>query len=158
MNAPRRLRPVRMPPRHVPPQRAPVGSGLLFCAVCQVSIAGAEVESGAARRTPKGRLFCAVCADASPEERARRRDELESEFADDAPVPVIQPAPIAVPRAVAAPAPQTVPPPIPTSAGDDPILELRVGELERATFRLQARVRSLEERLDALLRRGEQKS
>ena len=33
------------------------------------------------------------------------------------------------------------------------MLDVRVGELERAAFRLQARVATLEERLEAVLRR-----
>lgn len=140
MNPSRRLRPV--PSAHAAPQ-----SELLFCAICQVSISSGEVESGEARRTPKGRTFCGVCATATPEERQRRREELEIEFADDAPVPF--PAPITVAR----PAPEA-PPPLPRSA-DDPILEARVGELERAAFRMNARVENIEERLAAALRRIE---
>ena len=130
MNPSRRLTPVR----HVP---APPQPDLLFCAICQVSISAGEVESGEARRTPKGRTFCGVCATATPQERQRRREELEIEFADDAPLP----PPIPRPASAASPAP------------DDATLESRVGELERAAFRMNARVRMLEERLDAALGR-----
>ena len=129
---------------------------LLFCAVCQVSIARVEVERGAARRTPRGRYFCTACSGASPEDRARRRAALEAEFADDAPVPV--PAP--TPRAAAAsavrtrpapPAPRPEPPP-PAERTADAVLDARVGELERAAFRMQARIAALEEKLDAVHR------
>ena len=147
MNPTRRLRPVRSSS----PASAP-REDLLFCAVCQVSIARAEVESGEARRTPKGRLFCGVCATSSPAERDQRRAELEIEFADDAPV--------AVAAARSAPAPSVngvrtdAPPPLPApSMSDDPVIEARVGELERSAFRMQARIRQLEEKLDAVLRR-----
>jgi hypothetical protein len=138
MNPSHRLRPVRRP---APSPR----SELLFCAICQVSISSAEVDSGDARRTPKSRTFCGVCATATPEERQRRREELEIEFADDA--PVIRPVARAAP-----PSPAEEPPPL-ADPSEDAILEARVGELERAAFRMNARVRNLEERLDAALRR-----
>jgi hypothetical protein len=118
---------------------APPRSELLFCAVCQVSISAGEIDRGEARRTPKGRAFCGVCASATPEERRRRREELEIEFADDAPIPP------PIPHASSAARAQT--------AGDEAMLAARVGELERSAFRMDARVRDLEERLDAALRR-----
>lgn len=151
MSPPRRGRQLRMPePPPLPPQ-----SDLLFCAICQVSISEAELDSGEARRTPRGRTFCGVCATATPEERSRRREALAIEFADDAPVPV--PAPIPWPGAVPPPPPDRpvtaeVPPPL-TRTPEESMLDLRVGELERAAFRLQARVTTLEERLEAILRR-----
>ena len=140
MNSHRRLRHLR-----TDAPAAPLQPELLFCAVCQVSIAEAELESGVARRTPRGRIFCGTCATSSPDERARRRAALEEEFADDAPVimPVAPaPLPVVAPRA-------------PSGEAEVPVLDLRVGELERAAFRLQARVSRLEERLDAALRRLE---
>ncbi len=151
MSPPRRVRQLRMPD----PPALPLPAELLFCAICQVSISVGEIDSGEARRTPRGRTFCAVCATATPEERSRRREALAIEFADDAPVPV--PAPIPWPGAVAPPAlerPATaeVPPPL-TRGAEESILDLRVGELERAAFRLQSRVATLEERLEAVLRR-----
>jgi hypothetical protein len=128
------------------PPAAP-GRGLLFCAVCQVSIASAEVESGEARRTPRGRTFCGVCAKASPVERARRREALEAEFADDAPVMVPY-------RRADEPQPPVAEP---AKASMRPIeyevLDRRVGELERSAFRVQARVAAIEEKLEAVLRR-----
>jgi len=132
MNPHRRERPARPQPE------------LHFCAICQVSIAAAEIESGMARRTPRGRTFCGICATATPDERNHRREMLEREFADDAPVPV--PAPISG-RRVAPAAPAAASPP------DDPVVVLRVNELERAAFRLQARVTTLEEKLEAALHR-----
>ena len=137
MNPSHRLRPVRRP---APSPR----SELLFCAICQVSISSAEVDSGDARRTPKGRTFCGVCATATPEERERRREELEAEFADDAPVAV--PAPIEVPVAA--------PPPLPRERSyEEEILERRVGELERNLFRANARIARLEEKFDEIQKR-----
>lgn len=149
------------PPRPAPaPSRAPaprppvaprmtaddVAAELLFCAVCQVSIAAAEVERGDAMRTPRGRTFCAVCAHATPEERDRRRTALEVEFADDAPVPRPAVRRATTPR----PAAQAIaaPPPAPPAN----VLDARVGELERAAFRMQSRITNLEERLDVALR------
>jgi len=142
MNTSRRLRSVPSAPHAAP------GHGLLFCAVCQVSIASAELEGGVARRTPRGRTFCGVCAKSTPEERVRRREALEAEFADDAPalVPFTR-----VDGAARPPAP-VVPPPLPRSV-DDEVLERRVGELERSAFRMQARVTRIEERLDEIARR-----
>jgi hypothetical protein len=127
-------------PKPAPVRAAAAERELPFCAVCQVSISSAEIASGEARRTPKGRLFCGECVRSTPEERVRRREELEAEFADDAPIPV--PAPIPSRRAPeAAPA---------TPADVDVVfLERRVGELERAAFRMQSRIAELEERLDA---------
>jgi len=142
MNTSRRHRPVPSAPRAAP------GYGLRFCAVCQVSIASAEIESGEAHRTPRGRTFCAVCAKATPAERARRREELESEFADDAPV--------MVPFRRAEDAPQAVePPPIPAPSRsvEMEVLDRRIGELERSAFRMQARLTSIEEKLEAVLRK-----
>jgi uncharacterized Zn finger protein (UPF0148 family) len=145
---------MNLPHRPEPAKRArPPGapSGLLFCAVCQVSVASSELESGPARWTPRGRVFCGVCATATPEERLRRREELENEFADDA--PVLVPAPIRA-RAAASVPPAPSAPTSPRSA-DVAFLEARVGELERAAFRLQARVATLEERLEEALKRAE---
>lgn len=101
-----------------------------FCAVCQVSVPRAEIERGEARWSPRGRLFCGVCVRATPEQRLRRREALEAEFADDAPL-----APVPVPSAA------------PERMTDFQVLELRVGELERSAFKLRERVRVLEERL-----------
>ena len=168
---------------------------LTFCAVCQVSIAAVEFDRGQACRTTKGRAFCPTCARSTPEERARRRRELEEEFADDAPVPVPAAArtapsaerrdngaspnavtqaasPNAVtqgasPHAVlqttspirATPGPAAPPTngrarPLESLPHDDPaVLAHRVGELERAAFRLGARLTAVEERLDEILRR-----
>ena len=98
MTPQRTSRPARSEP---PPLSEPE---LHFCAICQVSIAAAEIDRGTALRTPRGRAFCGVCAVATPEERARRRTALEQEFADDAPVPV----PVARARRPATPAPLPV--------------------------------------------------
>ena len=136
MNSSRHLRPV-----HASPPAAPV-SAFRFCAICQVSVARAEVESGEARQTPKGRTFCGVCTRSTPEERRLRREALEAEFADDAPVAIGGRVPEA----------HDAPPPLPVPA-EDTILALRVGELERAAFRMNARVTTLEERLAEALRR-----
>src|SRR5262249_52950597 len=57
---------------------------------------------------------------------------------------------VAVRKPVDAPEPPKVPPP---PRSDALLIDARVGELERAAFRLQARVTSLEERLEAALRR-----
>ena len=140
MNPQRRLR--AAPPRPRAPATPP--QELLFCAVCQVSIASSELERGEARRTPKGRVFCGVCATSTPEERARRREELEIEFADDAPVSVATPMPES---------PPPIPAPAPHRPSEDDVLAARVGELERAAFRMQARMTRIEERLDEILRR-----
>ena len=140
MNTSRRLRPVPSAPRTAP------GHGLLFCAVCQVSIASGEIENGDARRTPRGRTFCGVCANSTPEERVRRRDALEAEFADDAPVMI----PFRRADVAAAHAP-VVAPPLRTAEQD--VLDRRVGELERSAFRMQARLTTVEEKLEAVLRR-----
>ena len=161
MTAHRRIARAPVPaPAPAPPQ--PV---LRFCAVCQVSIANEEIESGAARRTRAGHLWCAECIASSPEERARRRAQLEAEFADDAPVPVRAPiagknddtppplpAPTPAAHAAARPAPSR--PPMTAAEVDVVFLDRRVGELERAAFRLQSRLQALEERLAELQRRG----
>jgi hypothetical protein len=146
------MNPSRRPEPAKSAERAALPPELLFCAVCQVSIAVAEVEDGTARRTPRGRLFCGTCATATPEERARRRASLEAEFADDAPVPRAKPARSSMP---ARPTPMSTSTSTPAAvpAPGDAVLELRVGELERAAFRLQARVATLEERLEEALRR-----
>jgi len=142
MNTSRRLRPVPMAPPVAP------GHGLRFCAVCQVSIASAEIENGEARRTPRGRTFCAVCAKATPEERARRREALEEEFADDAPVMV----PFRRADADAAPV-EAAPIPAPGRSVEMEVLDRRVGELERSAFRIQSRLASIEEKLEAIVRK-----
>lgn len=113
---------------------------LHFCAVCQVSVASAEIERGEARRSPRGRLFCGVCVRSTPQERERRRAELEAEFADDAPV-AVPAAPVVEPSARAIPAHEAA------------FLAARVGELERAAFRMQTRLADLEEKLAEALRR-----
>jgi hypothetical protein len=135
MNTSRRHRPVPSAPRAAP------GYGLRFCAVCQVSIASSEIESGEAHRTPRGRTFCAVCAKATPE-------ELESEYADDAPVMV----PFRRADADAAPV-EPAPIPAPARSVEMEVLDRRVGELERSAFRMQARLTSIEEKLEAVLRK-----
>lgn len=143
------------------PAPAPPQPVLRFCAVCQVSIADEEIESGAARRTRAGHIWCGECIASSPEERARRRAQLEAEFADDAPVPVRAPIagknddvppPLPAPTPAARPAPSR--PPMTEAEVDVVFLDRRVGELERANFRLQARLQALEERLAELQRRG----
>jgi hypothetical protein len=124
------------------------GHGLRFCAVCQVSISSAEIESGAALRTPRGRTFCAVCAKATPDERARRREALEAEFADDAPVMV------PFRRADDAPPPaEPAPTPAPARSVEMEVLDRRVGELERSAFRMQSRLTTIEEKLEAIVRK-----
>ena len=129
---------------------------LRFCAVCHVSVAQEEIEAGTARRTRAGHLWCGVCVAATPEERAQRRADLEAEFADDAPIPVA--APVARKAAAVTPPPPARPvaprPPMTASEVDVVLLDRRAGELERAVFRLQARVQYLEERLAELERRG----
>jgi hypothetical protein len=150
----------------LPPRRAPQ---LLFCAVCHVSISAAELARGDAQTTPRGRTFCGVCARATPEERTRRRATLEAEFADDAPVP----QPVREKKRKAAPAKAAAhgtaerraapasaaaqeapaPPSAPAAPQDAAILEARVGALERANFKLRARVTFLEERLQELMQR-----
>jgi hypothetical protein len=130
-------RPARPPAAVAPPE-------LLFCAVCHVSIAVAELESGVARRTPRGRIFCGICATATPAERERRRADLELEFADDAPVPV--PAEVPTPLVVSRARDLSAPPPL-------AVLDARVGELERALFRIQTRLAELEERLRNAMRK-----
>jgi hypothetical protein len=146
MNTSRRLRAEPSAPSVAP------GRGLHFCAVCQVSIASSEIESGEAQRTQRGRTFCGVCAKLTPVERARRRDEIEAEFADDAPVMVpfrrVDDAPPPLPPVVAPPQPAP-----PARTVEQEVLDRRIGELERSAFRLQARVASLEEKLDAMSRR-----
>lgn len=145
-------------PAHASDPPQPV---LRFCAVCHVSIAGEEIDAGVARRTRAGHLWCGVCVASTPEERVQRRAELEAEFADDAPIPV--PAPISrravpdVPPPLPAAAPARIDParpPMTAAEVDVVFLDRRVGELERAAFRLQTRLQSLEERLDELNRRG----
>jgi len=111
-----------------------------------VSVARSELDSGLALRTPRGRVFCPACAEATPEERRRRRNLLETEFADDAPVPRrvrARPSPREEARAEAADArrPEVVTPEVLA------LLDARVGELERAAFRMQARIVHLEEAL-----------
>jgi len=123
--------PVRRPRRSRSP--AVAEPALAFCANCQVSVAAVELERGAAKRTPRGRVFCAICTRATPAERQARRRALEDEFADD--------APIGSPQAPARPgqtrgAAQAVPRP--------PTLEQRVAHLEQVVLGLQARLRSLE--------------
>ena len=138
-------------PQDASRQARPPQSDLQFCAICQVSIPSAEVERGDARRTPRGRLFCRVCVGSTPQERDRRRAELEAEFADDAPVPVpVRGARIAsAEEAVTQADLRTAP------AHEMAFLAARIGELERAAFRMQARITDLEEKLaDALRRLG----
>ena len=132
---------------------------LLFCAVCHVSIAREEIDAGQARRTRGGHVWCGVCVASTAEERAQRRAALEAEFADDAPIPV--PAPIArraaPPPVSAQPAAARIEPsrpPMTASEVDVVFLDRRVGELERAAFRLQSRLQTLEERLAEMQRRG----
>jgi hypothetical protein len=148
---------VRAAPRS-PDRPQPV---LRFCAVCQVSIAREEIDAGVARPTRAGHLWCGVCVASTAEERARRRAELEAEFADDAPVPVLAPIarkvagtplPAAPPPAAARAEPSR--PPMTAAEVDVVFLDRRVGELERAAFRLQSRLQTLEERLEQLQRRG----
>jgi hypothetical protein len=132
---------------------------LRFCAVCHVSVSQEEIEAGSARRTRAGHLWCGVCVAATPDERVRRRAELEAEFADDAPIPAAAPVarkpaadgPPPVPAAARTAAPR---PPMTASEVDVVLLDRRAGELERAVFRLQARVQYLEERLAELERPG----
>jgi hypothetical protein len=137
---------------------------LRFCAVCHVSISREEIDAGRARPTRGGHLWCGVCVASTPEERARRRAALEAEFADDAPIPAPAPIPgrsaaaeppplpAAAPRATARPDPSR--PPMSASEVDVVFLDRRVGELERAAFRLQSRLQTLEERIEELQRRG----
>jgi hypothetical protein len=136
---------------------------LRFCAVCQVSISREEIDAGVARPTRAGHLWCGVCVASTAEERARRRAELEAEFADDAPVPVLAPiarkvadAPPPLPAAPQPAAARAEPsrPPMTAAEVDVVFLDRRVGELERAAFRLQSRLQTLEERLVELERRG----
>jgi hypothetical protein len=129
-----------------------------------VSIANEEIESGAARRTRAGHLWCGECVASTPEERLRRREAIEVEFADDAPVlvarPVVSRGAAAEPPPLPAPAghatAQTAParPPMSAAEVDVVFLDRRVGELERAAFRLQSRLQTVEERLNELERRG----
>jgi hypothetical protein len=91
---------------------------VLFCAFCRVSVSQREVARGVAIRTPAGRTFCGFCVTATPDERERRRQELENEFADDAPVP--SPAPVVVSRAAE-------PRPAPSLSAADELLLARVG-------------------------------
>src|SRR5262245_56921119 len=157
------MTPHRRTARAAPRSPDPPQPVLMFCAVCQVSIPREEVDEGVARRTRAGHLWCGVCVASTPEERARRRAELEAEFADDAPVPITarvarKPAD-APPPLPAAPAPAAARadpsrPPMTAAEVDVVFLYRRVGELERAAFRLQARLQTLEERLAELQRRG----
>jgi hypothetical protein len=138
----------------VPAATAP--DALHFCAVCNVSVPQSEIARGIARFTPKGRLFCGLCVAASPQERQRRRAALEAEFADRAPVPIpFDPADEPPPIPVPATPPATSVPPVSTAADahDAAFLAARIGELERAAFRLQSRVERLEEQLREALRR-----
>lgn len=114
--------PVRRPRRSR--NRTAPEPALSFCANCQVSVAAVELERGAAKRTPRGRVFCAICTRASPAERLARRRALEDEFADDAPIGSPQPTPRERPVA--------------------PPLEQRVAHLEQVVLALQARLRRLE--------------
>ena len=144
----RRVRQVRTSQDAARPARPPQ-SDLQFCAIFQVSIPSAEIERGDARRTPRGRLFCGVCVGSTPQERDRRRAELEAEFADDAPVPV----PVRSGRSPGAEEAVTQTDLRPAPAHEVAFLAARVGELERAAFRTQARITDLEERLAEALRR-----
>ncbi len=139
--------------RPIPAPAAP-RDALLFCAVCQVSIARSELERGEARTTPRGRTFCAECATASPAERERRRAALEAEFADDAPISAARMARAAAEVRRPAATPHAAPESRPSPPDQElVVLKARVGELERAAFRLQTRVADVEEKLDAALRR-----
>jgi len=123
------------------------GEGLLFCAVCRVSVPRDEIERRDARRTRRGGVYCAACAVATPEERLRRREQIEAEFADDAPVLVPFKRADDETASAVAPRARTI---------EDEILERRVGELERSVFRLSARIAALESRLEESLRRSAQ--
>jgi hypothetical protein len=115
-------------------RRAPAGPELLFCANCQVSVTAIELERGTAKRTPRGRIFCTLCTRAGPTERATRRQVLEQEFADD--------APISGPAAVAPKAPESAP----VAGAGKSDLDDRIAVLERTILRLQERLSRLEDR------------
>ncbi len=110
------------------------GPELLFCANCQVSVAATELDEGGARRTPKGRVFCAACVVATPRERAVRRRALENEFADDAPIRGAAAVPVATPVGR------------PSAASELAALRRAVAGAHARIARLEARLAELEAR------------
>ncbi len=137
----------------------PTRAGHLWCAVCVAT----TPDERARRRAALENEFADDAPIAAPAPVARRQApaapaQAARRAASDTPPPLPAPAPpVAAQPAAAQPVAARIEPsrpPMTAGEVDVVFLDRRVGELERAAFRLQSRLQTLEERLEAMQRRG----